>query len=115
MSAIPWILIAVGVFLILFIFLVFLLIKKKKRAPDYYTFFIVGIIWLPIGIATGNHALSAMGVVFAIVGLINKKKWKENRRIWKKMDKDEKKITVIVIIMLSILVLLGLIFFVLST
>jgi len=113
MSAIPWILISIGVLLILFAILFVYLIKRRKkpRPPNYYAFFILGLIWLPTGIAMGNYALGAMGLVFMIVGLVNKKKWKKNRVTWKDMDPFERKFIIILIVALIILAILGLVAF----
>ena len=83
---------------------------KKKHAPDYKAFFIMGIVWLPFGIIMGNHALTAMGIIFMIVGLVNKKKWKE-QRTWKDMNKREKKLMTVSIIILGLLFLMGVVAF----
>ena len=109
-DSIPWILISVGV-LIIFLGVVAILVaksKKGKHKPDYYTFFIMGIIWLPTGIVINNYAFSVMGLIFMIIGLVNKDKWKKNHRSLKDMNKDERKIMIMMIIILGILVLVGL-------
>ncbi len=66
--------------------------NKSKKGPDYYAFFLIGIIWLAIGIPFNNVPLWALGLVFFIVGLANKKKWKSNKVKWKDLDKKEKKL-----------------------
>lgn len=116
MSAIPWILIGVLILLILFAIIVFTIRKKEKRPMDYYNFFIIGIIWIVIGVPLKNWMLSFLGVVFAIVGLMHKKEWKKNRqkRDWSKMSKSERTLMTIIMIFLAILVILGLIFFFIS-
>lgn len=115
MSAIPWILIGVGIIIILFAVIFALLVRKRKkyRGPDYYTFFIMGILWIPIGLAMKNYFLFAFGLVLMIVGLVNRKKWKQNRTSWKEMDKSERKLTIIVIILLALVLVAGLIAFLL--
>ena len=60
------------------------------------------------------NPLFYLGLVFFLVGLLNKKKWKRNRRTWKNMDKEEKKIMKIVMIILFVLVIVGLFFFFLA-
>ena len=114
MSSRPWILISIGVLILLLGVLAFLFQRKKKHKPDYYVFFIMGVIWLPIGFAMKNYALSAMGLIFAIVGFLNKDKWKKNHRTWSKMDKDERMMMLIVVIGLGVLVLAGLVLFLLT-
>ncbi|PIR97646.1 MAG: hypothetical protein COT91_00270 [Candidatus Doudnabacteria bacterium CG10_big_fil_rev_8_21_14_0_10_41_10] len=82
--------------------------QKEKREPDYYTFFVMGLIWTPVGLLLENmYAFTVMGVVFLIVGLANKDKWK-NRRTWKDLTPTEKKFKYGAIIILGILVLAGL-------
>lgn len=112
-DSIPWILISVGVLIILLGIVAILVAKsrKGKHKPDYYTFFIMGIIWLPFGIATKNYAFFVMGLIFMIIGLVNKDKWKENHRSLKNMNKDERRIMVAMMIILGILVLAGLVVF----
>ena len=79
MDSIPWLLLSI-LFLVLLLALVFLMKRKgKKLEPDYYIFFIFGIIWLPMGIVTGNSMFTLLGIVFLSVGLANKDKWKKNR------------------------------------
>ena len=79
-----------------------MILRRKHKAPvDYYTFFIIGIIWLPIGLATGNPSLWILGLVFMIVGLVHKDKWKKNHKPWNKLDKQEQKLRIIIIIALK--------------
>jgi len=109
MSAIPWILIAVLIMLILLGVIAIYVLKGKKRPTDYYSLFTIGIIWFIIGIPLENSILSILGLVFMITGLIHKKDWKKNHRKWKDLDKIEKKISTIIMIILGILVLAGLV------
>lgn len=106
--AILFILITLGV-----LFVVLTLKSKKRRPVDYYAFFIMGIIWIPFGIILENYVFSVMGLIFAIIGLVNKDKWKKNRITWDKLNEQEKKFRFIVIIILSVLVLAGLVAFIL--
>ena len=108
MLAILIVLVILGV-----LFTVIALKSKKKRPIDYYTFFVIGIIWIPFGIIFENYAFLTIGLIFAIIGLVNKDKWKENRMTWDKLDKQEKKLRLIIIIILSILVLAGIVVFIL--
>ena len=79
MDSIPWLLLSILVLVVL-LGVVFLMKRKgKKMETDYYTFFIFGIIWLPMGIATKNSAFTLLGIVFLLIGLANKDKWKKNR------------------------------------
>jgi len=114
MAAAPWILISVLVLLILIGVVVFLVRRKNKTPPDYYAFFVMGIIWTPFGIATGNYAFFVIGLVFMITGLVHKKKWKQNRRDWSKLDKSERNLMMAIMIGLGLMVLAGLVFFLLA-
>jgi len=82
--------------------------RPEKRKPDYHAFFVMGIVWLIIGIPLKMWGLSAIGLVFTIVGLANKKKWKENRKCWSDLTDKEKKFKMIIVIALGVLVLIGL-------
>ncbi len=107
-NGIPWILIAVAVLIVVIgiIAVVIAAKKKEKHEPDYYTFFILGICWLPLGVALDNYAFTVMGAVFMIIGLANKNKWKKG--IWSDLSPGEKKFKTTLMIILGILVLLGL-------
>ena len=79
MDSIPWLLLSV-LFLVLLLGVVFLMKRRgKKMEPDYYTFFIFGILWLPMGIAMGNSMFALLGIVFLLAGIANKDKWKKNK------------------------------------
>ena len=110
---VQWMLIMIGVIIILVgvVFMVFLR-KGKNLKPDYYAFFVMGLIWLPLGIPLKNYGLSVMGLIFLIISLVNKDKWKQNRRkSYKNMNKNEKIVFSLVTILLGLLVLIGFIFY----
>ena len=56
-------------------------LKNEKVKPNYRLFFIFGTTWVPLGIVfyinTENIGFLIMGVLFLIIGLINKDKWEE--------------------------------------
>lgn len=104
---IPWIFISIIVALILLGILMVFVFKKKKRPMDYYNLFIIGLIWSVIGIPLRNVPLSIVGIALLLVGLINVKKWKANRRRWKDLDKSDRKIVLWIMIILLVLALLG--------
>ncbi len=45
------------------------------RAPKYQAYFVIGLAFLPIGIATANPAFLIIGLVFLLISLTNRKKW----------------------------------------
>ena len=51
------------------------------RIGDYRTFFILGAVFIPMGIATDNWGFSIMGLVFLIFGATNKDKWRDNQKL----------------------------------
>lgn len=63
-----------------------ILLKKRKEGkmeePDYRAFFIMGISFLPLGIilsvvvSVGLLAIAALGLIYIIIGLTNRDKWK---------------------------------------
>ncbi|MFH1452073.1 MAG: hypothetical protein ABIF88_02790 [archaeon] len=113
MANTPWILIAIATLIILLgiIFLFTYKIRGRKKAPtDYYTFFILGIIWVVIGIPYQNYTLSAMGFIFMIIGATHKKDWKKNHEAnkWENLSKEERKLRFWIIVSLGILVFVGL-------
>jgi hypothetical protein len=74
-------LIVIGIASILVILFLIVFILKKRGViedsePDYRTFFIIGLAFFPIGIATRNPGLWGMGLVFFILGITNRDKWK---------------------------------------
>ena len=103
-----WIIISIAIILIVLgILFVMLTSRKKEYKPDYYSFFVMGIIWVPFGIIFDNKIFLIMGIAFIITGLINKKKWEKNRKNWKNLDKTEKRIMIIIISILLISLILG--------
>ena len=74
--------------------------KRKKEVkleePNYRAFFVMGIIWFPIGIVSmfivlildippfpigfvAGMPLFAMGLIYFIIGLTNRDKWKKKQ------------------------------------
>ena len=101
-----------GIILALLIsFIVFTILQRKykKRPIDYYSFFIMGVIWLVIGLPFRNWTLVVLGAVFTVVGFVNKKKWKQNRVTWNDLTKQEKKLRIWIFSILGVLLLIGLI------
>lgn len=88
--------------------------KKHKRKPDYYAFFTMGIICLVIGIPLKMYPLAAIGAVFAVVGLVHKKKWQKNRIKWEDLSKEEKKLKWILVGFLMFALLAGVLAFYLT-
>jgi len=75
------IIIALGVIVL------FIVIKKKKEGkyiePDYRAFFVLGICLLPMGlilmiaITPGFLGFAGLGIIYMIIGLSHRDKWKK--------------------------------------
>ena len=84
--------------------------RKRKYKPDYYTFFIIGLVWLPLGIVTGNSTFWVLGTLFFVIGLANKSKWKKQKS-WNKLSKKEKRLIFLSIFIGLLFLMLGMVFF----
>jgi hypothetical protein len=78
--------------------------KGEKRVPNYRALFILGVTWLPIGIAIDNPGLWGMGAVFMIIGGANKDKWGKESK-WADLSPEAKKLKLIVVGGLTVVLL----------
>ena len=108
---IPWILIAVGGVLVILLALLLFLKKGKRYPTDYYAIFIMGICFMPLGLTMDNHFFFILGLIYMALGLANKDKWKKNHKTWDKLDKDQRKMMLLLIGLLVLLVLAGFVAF----
>jgi len=81
--------------------------KGKEKEPDYYMFFMMGVIWTAAGVPLQNYALSVMGLIFMIMGLLNKNKWDKEKHKWKNLSVSEKKTKILLIILGLIVFIIG--------
>jgi uncharacterized membrane protein YhaH (DUF805 family) len=110
---IPAIMIAIAVLAVLFAVIAIVVRRGEKREPDYRTFFILGIAFLPVGIATDNPGLWGMGAVFLAVGLVNRDKWKDQPK-WPELSPAARRFKLIILIGLAVLLLATLFFYLLG-
>ena len=112
-----WLLMSIIIFVAIVVLAIIFVVKQKnsgeKIETDYRTLFIIGITWIPLGIATENPGFCAVGIVFLIVGLTNKDKWKEQQR-WSELPPAKRRIKLIAIIGITVLLLVGLIAYILA-
>ena len=87
--------------------------KKYNHKPKFKIFFIIGICWIPLGVATKNPVFSAVGLLFMILGLINKKKWKEEPK-WSELPPEIRKMKLILILIISLIFLGGIVLYFLA-
>ncbi len=87
--------------------------RKYQIQPNFFSFFVIGLIWLPLGLVLRNHFLVIMGAAFLITGLINHKKW-QTRIKWSELPEPVKRMKIFIVIFLAVLVFAGLAFFLLA-
>jgi hypothetical protein len=111
-----WLLVSIVGVLIIVLALVFLVMRRKEhKEPDYRAFFILGVVWLVIGIVEHftSHDFSVflvMGLAFLGMGLSHRDSWGKPRRI---LNEREIQIQKVIMIVIAILVVLGLLLFLL--
>jgi formate hydrogenlyase subunit 3/multisubunit Na+/H+ antiporter MnhD subunit len=118
MGSTPWLMIIILILIVVLGITALFVAKtrKEKRPIDYYAFFWMGLIWTVFGLffyQQGNFSLLGMGVVFLIVGLVNKDKWEKNRIRWSDLNKKEQNLKLTIIGILGVLVLAGMVAFLL--
>jgi len=113
MDLMLWILTFIAIIVVILGILAIFFIKKGegKHKVDYYSLFFMGLVWTLIGILINNFILISLGILFLIVGLINKEKWKKNKPDWSKITKSQKIILYIAFAMLFLLLVSGIIVF----
>ena len=84
--------------------------RKEGRKPNFKAFFIIGITWIPIGIATQNYVFMIAGLAFMIMGIMKKKEWKDQPK-WEDLSPAEKKMRLALIIFLALILILGVVFY----
>lgn len=99
-DSLPWILISIVVLLIIVLLLFIVFRKRKKEPTNYYSLFIIGIMWIAIGLATQSYTFAAIGIIFVAMGLSKRKQWKKNREAWAKMSKNKKMLKLIAMVLL---------------
>jgi len=67
----------IGVLAILILGITIALFSRRgiEKKPDYRVFFILGMTWFPIGVATDNKAFFVLGLAYLAIGLANRAKW----------------------------------------
>ena len=104
MNPSSWLLIIAGITLIA-VLLFFLETRKKKPKIDYYTLFIIAVIWLASGIAADNYFLLTLGLIGTLIALANKEEWKPKQ---KKLTRREERTRIIVLISLLVIFIIAL-------
>ena len=109
----PVILVIIAIVVVVGVVAVILQKKKKlSRGTDFRAFFIIGITWIPLGIATDNIAFSALGVFFMIVGAANRKKWGQIQR-WSDLTPEQKKTKLTLLLVFLLMLVVGMVILIL--
>ncbi len=115
MAAIPWMIISIAVLLIIFA-IILIIVKSKDKSKtikvDYRSWFVMGVVWIAIGIplaiTSNNFGLLTIGIIFTVIGLANKSKWKKPKKMcWEDLSKSQKIIKIIAIIIAVLIVALA--------
>ena len=79
--------------------------RRKEKAPDYVSFFIVGLSWFVVGLPLQSAGLWMLGFVFMILGLANADAWRTTKK--KKGIEGERVIKSLVALVAALIILLG--------
>ncbi|MBU1046717.1 Gmad2 immunoglobulin-like domain-containing protein [Patescibacteria group bacterium] len=99
MQQTPTILIGIIIGLTLLFLIIFSYLTKGKdnnSSHNYKSIFVIGLTWLPIGVAIDVVTFSIIGLIFLIIGVANKDKW-GNERKWSELDTKSRVIKLIVL------------------
>jgi hypothetical protein len=107
------IIILIGSLLILVLAIAVVMHRKYKTRPNYKVFFIIGLTWIPLGIATENYVFTIAGIVMMIVGLSRKKEWRQEPK-WSELPPQVKRLKLIVITVITVVLLVLLLTFLLN-
>ena len=107
--ALPLIAILVGLIALGVLVSVVAVYRQRKGQVDtnYRALCIMGIAWLPVGIATRNPGLWGMGIIFLFVGLANRDKWKDEKK-WSDLTPVERRTKLILVAVLGVLLVASL-------
>jgi len=93
--------------LILVLAVIFIIRRKKYGyTPKYKTFFIIGITWIPLGIATKNWVFTFVGLSFMIIGVKNKNRWKDEKK-WSELSPEVRRMKLIIMTIMTLLLIAG--------
>ncbi len=102
---VSWILtvLAAALLVALLAVIVIMRIKGIKQTPNFRSLFVIGIAIMVVGIPETNYPLMGLGLLYMIIGFVNRKKWKDKPR-WSDLPPAQKKFKLVVVIALAVLV-----------
>ncbi len=101
------VLVLIAAVLVVIGLLAFFVFKKSGCGVDYYSMFVIGLVWVPVGLVLKIPGLWILGAILLIVGLVNKKAWRK-RCMWVNLSTGDKWARIIIILALIILLAAGL-------
>jgi LPXTG-motif cell wall-anchored protein len=104
-------LVIIGIIILTLLAVVFIYKKRKGIKPDANAMFIIGISWIPLGIATENHTFTVLGIVFMIIGAQQKHKNKGDEVQYSKLPPAVKRVRVILIVVAAIIFVAGIVMY----
>ncbi|MBN2095031.1 MAG: hypothetical protein JW727_03205 [Candidatus Aenigmarchaeota archaeon] len=63
----------------------------RKSRPDYHTLFLVGLLWIPLGMAASDLLLTLLGVVLIGIGASKRSQWIYIPKKGKRLTAEEKR------------------------
>jgi hypothetical protein len=93
----PMILLTLGISALVLVIAAAYLKKGKRMPTDYYSLFIIGVVWLFLGMASRLLSFIILGLAFSAIGLANKSKWEKNKIAWSELGKEEKRRKIVLI------------------
>jgi hypothetical protein len=97
------------ILIVIFSIVAFINIKKSGEV-DYYTFFVVGLIWIPFGILASNKTFILFGAGFFITGLVNKENWRTRDFSELPVNVKRMRVALILFLIFAFLIALGVFF-----
>lgn len=101
--------ILIGAGFIVFAFILvlagFILLKKSRAKTDFYIIFILGLVWLVIGLPLRNYILSFFGLYLSGYSFMHRKNWKQNRTVWSKISKSDMRTSLTIMGMIIVLLI----------
>lgn len=91
MDSLPIITLIIG--LLLGLGIIYISIKRSDqdveiRTGRYRLLFIIGFIWTAVGVSENNEFFWILGSIFALIGLANKNRWKDELKYWDLPDSE---------------------------
>ncbi|MBI3190129.1 hypothetical protein HYZ41_00335 [archaeon] len=68
----------------------------------------MGIISAVTGFLIDNYALILLGILISMISFANRDTWEKNKTNWKKISREERKISAIIMMLILAVIIIGL-------